>query len=190
MRQYTLCRYQLAFPSSLVIFTGHSTLGISIALGFDVYIRVSGLCSILGRNIAFPGETLRNLYRPAQGGLAIWDYKAGRNPFFEISSALVLRCLRRIAYSRLVTETFFQTSYRRLDAGFRDAMRTVCLRDMGFKLNSLRRRGATHSWLHQIPILEIIHPVRWASGRTCTRYLNSVRAVRGASNNQRDHDET
>lgn len=159
-----------------LLLNGDEASGLAIALAFYSFGRASEVCGLLVKDLVLGGDPRLPLYSNTRAGIALWDTKTGRNQFVEVDDQSLLLRLAGWCASRHPDDSLFGLSYASLDSKFRSAVDTLLPRNR-FTLHSLRHGGATNAWLSGGRIEDIMRKGRWASLRSCLRYVNAGRAL-------------
>lgn len=148
---------------------------IATLLAFDCYLRISELANIAVNDLLLPGDH----HCEQKAVLRLAHTKTGPNKFVILRLQPLNDALRLLRDQRRATRSvkLFSFSIYQYRLLFKHACSAVGLDSFGFRPHSLRHGGASHDFLNGKKAEEIQLRGRWVCLKSCSRYLQSGKAV-------------
>jgi integrase len=155
--------------------SGHVHMAVAILTAFHCYLRMGDLLKLRASDIAFPGDV--RLGGSVRAVLRVGKGKTGTNQSVVLTDTDVVLLLQHIMKGRSATDRLFPFT----DAQYNRTIRASCLLlgiiNVAFTSHSCRHGGATHDYLHGVPMEDIIMRGRWRAAESARIYVQSLRAI-------------
>ena len=155
--------------------TGRPRVAFAILLTFDCLLRGGELTSLRRSDIAVPNDPRLGGSSRSSYALHLRKTKTGKNMWVEVRTPILGYLFKYFLRGR-GNSLLFPFSLPQLRRWFREACTAVSCRTK-FTLHSLRHGGATYLHLARVPIEDIMYRGRWASNKSCRRYIQAGRAL-------------
>lgn len=168
--------YTLAI-AHLLMTAGEIEAGILSLLSFDCYLRAHEALALSTGDVVWAGDPRLGKTFRGRAGIRIDRSKTGKNQFVVLRSELVARLLGALIArrERAGHKRLFDSSYHKYLANVHWAADRLGFPPLS--PHSFRRGGATQDRLNGESMAYIQERGRWASAKTCKKYVDTARGL-------------